>query len=194
MLRLDHPPSTHHQHPAPHPPLSTATVRSNARIGDYSRCLQYERLLYRESLLSPLRILRRRLPILILDSLENRQRLKIEEQAADIKCLKAETESLKREQQQLIAENGRFSDAVAELQGQLQFVRALRQQREGFVYDVFGEGCGGGGRLPVLDLARGFQTVFLQRGYDMYSVNLCRLRKFSFIFATIWAYWSYMCV
>eukprot|EP00752_Nemacystus_decipiens_P014953 g13312.t1 len=52
--------------------------------------------------------------------LENRQRHKIEEQEADLSRLKSEIVSLRRDHDRLLAENGRFSDAVGELQSQLQ--------------------------------------------------------------------------
>lgn len=55
-------------------------------------------------------------------SLENRQRHRIEEQEADLGRLKTETASLKRDHERLLAENGRFSDAVGELQSQMQAV------------------------------------------------------------------------
>lgn len=55
-------------------------------------------------------------------SLENRQRHKIEEQDADLGRLRAEIVSLKRDHDRLLAENGRFSDAVGELQSQAQSV------------------------------------------------------------------------
>ena len=55
--------------------------------------------------------------------LENRQRHKIEEQEADLSRLKSELVSLRRDHDRLLAENGRFSDAVGELQSQLQSVR-----------------------------------------------------------------------
>lgn len=54
--------------------------------------------------------------------LENRQRHKIEEQEADLSRLKAEMASLKRDHDRLLAENGRFSDSVGELQSQLRSV------------------------------------------------------------------------
>ncbi|CAM9693804.1 unnamed protein product [Ectocarpus sp. 6 AP-2014] len=52
--------------------------------------------------------------------LENRQRHKIEEQDADLSRLRAEIVSLKRDHERLLAENGRSSDAVGELQSQAQ--------------------------------------------------------------------------
>ena len=55
--------------------------------------------------------------------LENRQRHKIEEQEADLGRLKAEMASLKRDHDRLLSENGRFSDAVGELQAQVRSVR-----------------------------------------------------------------------
>ncbi|CAM9627449.1 unnamed protein product [Scytosiphon promiscuus] len=52
--------------------------------------------------------------------LENRQRHKIEEQEADIGRLKSEIASLRRDHDRLLAENGRFSDNLGELQSQAQ--------------------------------------------------------------------------
>lgn len=57
-----------------------------------------------------------------LPSLENRQRHKIGEQEADLARLKAEIASLRRDHERLLAENGRFADAVGELQSQLHSV------------------------------------------------------------------------
>lgn len=57
--------------------------------------------------------------------LENRQRHKIEEQEADLSRLKSEIVSLRRDHDRLLAENGRFSDAVGELQSQVQSVSGV---------------------------------------------------------------------
>lgn len=69
-------------------------------------------------------------------SLENRQRHKIEEQGADLARSKAEIASLKRDHERLLAENGRFSDVVGELQSQLQSVSVQGLGHGGFAADT----------------------------------------------------------
>ncbi|CAM9492294.1 unnamed protein product [Ascophyllum nodosum] len=53
-------------------------------------------------------------------SLENRQQQRIEEQHVDIGRLTADIASFKRDQERLVAENGRLTDALADLQTQLE--------------------------------------------------------------------------
>ena len=60
--------------------------------------------------------------LFVPDSLENRQRQRIEEQHVDIGRLTADIASFKRDQERLVAENGRLTDALADLQTQLEIV------------------------------------------------------------------------